>query len=245
MTKVLTAISILIFFAFGKGFGQTESNTIMFKGVSFHCYTIKIDNQNTANFAIIENSLGLVHKQIIDSINTDEVFCVVASIVDLNCLPLGYYCSSGNVVKPVNLADGDGNFYLKPNGALLILRNSVVICESSQIQSFTNVQFGIQSGPMLINGGVINSNFSPNSNNKYIRAGVGMYENNSSEKFLVFALSDTPVSFYDFSDFFLSRLDCNDALCLESDRSVMSIPYLSNSSDLSEDFICRYIVYMN
>lgn len=228
-------------------FAQTQSYSKLFNGATIYSYIIKIDSNEIKKIGILENAALLPHKQVLDSINKDDFFVTTASIVDNNCMPLGYYVNKGKVIKKTNLNKGMGNFFLKPNGALIISKNDIQIVEASKIKNLNsrNIIYGIQSGPMLILNDSINKTFSKQSKNKYIRSGVGVFVNKKSERFLVFCISENPISFYDFSLFFKLVHNCKNALCLESSRSVMAIPFLPNNSDQSTEVVCRYIYYDN
>lgn len=226
-------------------FSQSESNSYTYKGNTYDAFIIKIDTYSVKKFSIAENPHHISHKDLLDSIPKDEWFLATASIVDTICHPLGFYINDSKMVQNVNLSSGSGNFYLKPNGIFLVTDNNVEICEASKISNYSNINLGIQSGPMLINNSTINKNFNANSTNKYRRSGVGIYTNNKGEKFVVFSISKQAVNFYDFADYFLNHHKCTNALCLESQRSVMSIPYLPNNTDKEDRIVCRYIIFKN
>ena len=49
------------------------------------------------------------------------VFATNAGIFDLTFRPVGLHIEDGRTLVQLNTADGDGNFYLKPNGVFAIL----------------------------------------------------------------------------------------------------------------------------
>ena len=157
------------------------------------------------------------------------------------CYPIGLYINQSKRIKSANLNDGAGNFYLKPNGALLILDNTAVVCESSLISSYSEIRIGIQSGPMLILNGNLNSQFNPASVNRNYRSGVGISENLSGEKYLIFCCSKNPVTFYEFAILFREKFHCKNALCLSSGNPIMNTPFIPNNSDNAPEIFCRYI----
>ena len=216
---------------------------LVFNKVSYDVYMIKIDSGTVGRFDILENKNQLPHPEFVASVlNDSTAFTINASISDSFCNPVGYFVKDGMQIKPVNLSDGYGNFYLKPNGALLFTGNDVVVCESSQISNYNGVRLGIQSGPMLLISGAINPQFNVNSKNKNIRCGVGISIKNN-DRYLVFCISNEPVSFYEFSMLFKQKYKCNDALCLESAGCAMNLPYLSSASETLPGVICNYIFY--
>ena len=224
---------------------QTESDTQTFNGKKFDIFKIKLDNISIKNFSFYENEKYVTHNKLIDSISTEDFFITTASIVDSNCLPIGLYVYNKQVIKNIETADGNGNFFLKPNGALLITDNDVIVCQTSEINNHQNIKYGIQSGPMLIINSQIHPKFNSNSNNKHIRSAVGKYKNKNGEDFIVFAISQEEVTFFEMAQFFNKQYNCSDALCIESEGSVMSIPYITNFSNENQNVICRYLIYNN
>lgn len=224
-------------------FGKSQSLKTVYEGKTYYSFCVKITKENVKNFSIVENSNNLPHNQYIRSNVHNEKFVSTASVVDQNCLPLGFYTINKQQQKGTNLGNGSGNFYLKPNGAFLVTNNDIVVCDADKINRQQNIQSGIQSGPMLVSSGQINPHFNIGSPNKHIRSGVGVFTNNKGERFVIFSIANEPVSFYEFSLFFINKFNCKDALCIDSARSAMAIPYMHNTTDQSTNTICRYITY--
>ena len=232
-------------------FSQTESLKLARNGVNFNVFTVSAGRQASSEFILLPNEYKTPHNDIVgvfknlyDSLDFDNSFFMTnASIVNPNCKPLGLIMHDYKTLQSLNLDDGNGNFFLKPNGLLLFKNDEIVVCQSSDLQKHTNIRMGIQSGPMLIADGIINDNFNPNSRNKNIRSGVGIYTDKTNQNHLVFAISENPVSFYEFSKLFEMEYGCKNALCLESAGSLMTIPYLNTTSDGRNDVICNYLYY--
>jgi len=224
---------------------ETYSN-YPFNGYSYNAVVVKIDSETVKKFDILQNDNGILHDAFLTNLfNSDSSFFLInACISDTTCKPVGYFAKDAQEIQPANLNDGTGNFFLKPNGALLFTQDDVILCESSQISNYQNVRLGIQSGPMLLNNGSINPQFNQNSQNKNIRCGVGIFTNSKNEKFLAFGISNYPVSFYDFAVFFDKKFKCTNALCLESGECKMYFPYQSNlgGGELS-GYICNYLYF--
>ncbi len=237
--------SLFIIFLFGLNlhlFAQINSySDLVHNGNSYDAFIIKIDKESLKRFDIVENKSKLTHSSFMNMINKDSsIFAINAGISDSACKPLGYYVKNSIQIKPVNQIDGKGNFYLKPNGALLLMDSDAVICESSKIANFKNVKYGIQSGPLLLNNGSINPQFNSSSTNKNIRCGVGTFTKNN-ESYIVFCISNLPVTFYDFTLLFDQKFKCNNALCLESSGCVMNLPYIPKASKNDLLMICNYL----
>ena len=226
-------------------YGQVETfSNYPFNGNTYNAIVIKIDVNSIKNFDILENTSKQTHEDFIKSLLSGPAFFLInASISDTSCKPVGYFAKNSQEIQPANLNDGQGNFYLKPNGALLFANDDAIVCESSQITSHQNILLGIQSGPLLLNNGTVNTQFNPNSINKKVRCGVGTCLNSKNEKFVVFCISNNPVSFYELAMLFNKKFKCENALCLESEGCTMYFPGQSNQVKNFEGLICNYIFY--
>jgi len=215
-----------------------------YNGNMYEVFVVQIDSVTLTRFEIIENGNNLIHKDFLSGNKIDTLsFLINASIVDSQCIPIGFYTNNNQTIQPVNLSDGVGNFYLKPNGALLITDDEAIICESSEIINFNKVRLGIQSGPMLLLNGVVNSHFNPNSKNRNIRCGVGIHTNINNEVSLIFAISRNPISLYEFSIFFKDKFNCYNALTLESVGCILHFPNQAGWDLNENEVICNYIYF--
>lgn len=162
----------------------------------------------------------------------DLIFAVNGGIFTEEMTPLGYYANEGIELYPLNRGEGYGNFYLKPNG-LLYLSDSKPYMEetesfaSHQTSGMTVPDLAIQSGPLLIHEGMINKAFTPGSQNKYVRTGVGISRDDKGREILIFAISNSAVNFYDFALFFRDIADCDNALYLDGHIAAMFVPELN------------------
>lgn len=121
--------------------------------------------------------------------------------------PVGLFIQEGKTIKKINKSNGDGNFNWKPNGVFYITNdNTPVVCETDKFVNNGKIKYATQSGPMLVIDNKIHTGFEK-STSKYIRNGVGILPDNK----VVFAMSKTEISFYDFAKYFQS-LGCKNAL---------------------------------
>jgi len=128
-----------------------------------------------------------------------------------NGSPLGLYIESGEMKHGLNKSSGSGNFYMKPNGVFYMLKdNTARITSTQDFRLAQNIQYATQSGPLLLMNGQIHSLFKEGSANLNIRNGVGILQDGK----VIFAMSKTSVSFYDFAAYF-KKLGCKDALYLD------------------------------
>lgn len=134
--------------------------------------------------------------------------------------PLGLFIQNGRTMKPLNSKDGEGNFYLKPNGIFFIDdNNKAVVCKTSDFRDNGKIKYATQSGPMLVIDGKIHVAFKEGSSNLNIRNGVSILPDNK----LVFVMSKKEINFYDFAKYFQS-LGCKNALYLDGFVSRTYLP---------------------
>ncbi len=145
------------------------------------------------------------------------LFAANAGMFDPASKPVGLLVLNGVEKSPLNLADGAGNFYMKPNGILAInARHHAFVVESSEYPVLLPPPiWATQSGPLLVHGGDVNPDFMPDSKNRKIRSGVGVTATGE----VILALAKQPVTFYEFAELFREKLHCPNALYLDGEIS--------------------------
>ncbi|MGH9551026.1 MAG: phosphodiester glycosidase family protein, partial [Terriglobales bacterium] len=157
------------------------------------------------------------------------VFAMNAGMYEEDLSPVGLYVEDGKTLRPANLKNGSGNFYLKPNGVLYITgRDAGIITTDRFVSERRHVDFATQSGPMLVINGHTNPRIKSGSTSQKIRNGVGIRDSHT----LVFAISEQPVSFWDFAQFFRVGLHSQSALFLDGSISSLYAPALHRSDTL-------------
>ena len=138
-------------------------------------------------------------------------FAVNAGMFHADFGPVGLLVQDGRQVAPLNLADGTGNFFLKPNGVFLVTAAGAQVVESSAYPAVKGkVRLATQSGPVLVLDGVMHPGFRAESQSRNIRNGVGVANGK-----VLFVISEVPVTFYEFAAFFRDELKCRNALYLD------------------------------
>jgi uncharacterized protein YigE (DUF2233 family) len=134
--------------------------------------------------------------------------------------PVGLLVSNGAAIAPVNTADGEGNFFLKPNGVFGIdADGSAFVQETGAfVASARRPKEATQSGPMLVIDGSIHPRFQPDGESRYIRNGVGTRDGRT----MVLAISLDKVSLGSFARLFRDELQCPNALFLDGGISSLS-----------------------
>jgi uncharacterized protein YigE (DUF2233 family) len=150
------------------------------------------------------------------------LFAANAGMFEPTNKPVGLLVQEGNETSPLNLNDGTGNFYMKPNGIFLInAKHEARVIESSEYPTLLSPAiWATQSGPLLVHGGDIHPDFIEDSKNLKVRSGVGVRKDGQIE----FAISRGPINLYDFAALFQSRLKCPNALYLDGDISAFYAP---------------------
>lgn len=134
--------------------------------------------------------------------------------------PQGLFIQSKKTLAVLDTSDGNGNFYLKPNGVFYVTTDNIpFVCKTTAFSDNGTIKFATQSGPMLVIDGQIHSAFKDGSTNLNIRNGVGILPDNK----IIFAMSKTEINFYDFAKYFQS-LGCKNALYLDGFVSRTYLP---------------------
>lgn len=152
----------------------------------------------------------------------DLRFATNAGIFDVGNRPLGLHIEDGRVLAALNDTTGFGNFFLKPNGVFFLAKDWARIVRTENWEARPDVKLATQSGPLLVERGRLHAAFRADSQNRFVRNGVGVQ---SSGKVVV-AISLDPVTFHQFARFFRDRLGCRDALYLDGAISAMYLPEL-------------------
>jgi len=148
------------------------------------------------------------------------LFAMNAGMFRTDYSAVGLLVLQGKQLHRLNLATGYGNFYLKPNGVLVLSASGAQLVESSQYRSLLEpVVDATQSGPLLVLDGQINGAFNETGTSRLIRNGVGVV----TPDHLVFAISDDPINFYDFALLFRDRLGCQTALYFDGNVSSLFV----------------------
>lgn len=136
--------------------------------------------------------------------------------------PIGYYVQNGDRLKELNRADGDGNFYLKPNGVFFGTDAKWQVLGSN---TFFNTigdrpQFGTQSGPLLLDGGKLHPEIQDDGPSKAVRNAVGVDASGKAH----FVISDAPISFGQLARYYRDVLKVHYALYLDGQVSSLWDP---------------------
>ena len=211
MNKKYTITALLLFVAIGVLLASTK-----FKDAddSFVTYTVDLskkdlkfywkDDQNQP-FRSIQNLKSWLEKN-----HKKLEFAMNGGMYQKDNSPQGLYIENKKILAPLDTLNGNGNFYLKPNGVFYITNKNTAGISVTQKFKSNGVKYATQSGPMLLIDGEVHPDFKQGSTNLNIRNGVGILDNGK----VVFVLSKEEINFYDFASYFKS-LGCKNALYLD------------------------------
>jgi uncharacterized protein YigE (DUF2233 family) len=151
------------------------------------------------------------------------VFAMNAGMYEADLSPVGLYIENGKTLKQANTAKGSGNFHIQPNGVFYVGGQRAGVLTTERFLSIRpRADFATQSGPMLIINGRINPRILPTSTSQKIRNGVGI----SNAHTVVLAISEDPVTFWQFARLFRDGLGTANALFLDGSISSLYAPAL-------------------
>ncbi|MGL4965044.1 MAG: phosphodiester glycosidase family protein [Inquilinus sp.] len=135
--------------------------------------------------------------------------------------PVGLFVSGGRELSPANEADGDGNFFMKPNGIFYTDGERAGILETgAYLRQAPATGIATQSGPLLVINGALHPLFSDDGPSRKTRNGIGLRDDHT----VIFAISRDGVSFGSFARLFRDALGCRNALYLDGSVSALSAP---------------------
>jgi len=153
------------------------------------------------------------------------VFAMNAGMYLPDRRPVGLFVEDSETRAPLNLADGDSNFTLKPNGVFWTGGSQAGVMESEAYATGDlQPSFATQSGPMLVIDGALHPAFNADGPSRFRRNGVGVM---SDGRTVHFVISEIPVNFHTFASLFRDRLDTPNALYFDGRISLIYAPNLT------------------
>ena len=222
MSKKATFIILLIIASISVGFYQLGKPSN--EDERFVSYIVNPKKQNLEFFwknekgEHFKNAENLISW--LKSKNKKLLFSTNGGMYKKDNSPQGLYVENTITKSEIDALNGNGNFYLKPNGVFyLTTEKNPIICKTEDFVNNGKIKYATQSGPMLVIDGEIHAAFKKNSTNLNIRNGVGILPNNQ----IVFAISKKEINFYDFAEYF-KNLGCKNALYLDGFVSRTYLP---------------------
>jgi uncharacterized protein YigE (DUF2233 family) len=154
--------------------------------------------------------------------NSTIAFAMNGGMYGDDLKPVGYYVQNGERSSELNRGDGDGNFYMKPNGVFFGTAGKWQVMGSNTF--FEKVgdrpEFGTQSGPLLLIDGKLHPDIQDDGPSKAIRNGVGV----DAAGVAHFVISDAPISFGQLARYFRDEVKVTMALYLDGQVSSLWDP---------------------
>lgn len=154
--------------------------------------------------------------------NRELVMATNAGIFHASRMPVGLHIQQGKEYSPLSTVDGEGNFFLKPNGVFWIDSKGPHVAPTESYSPQGPVELATQSGPLLVNEKQLHPAFNASSTSLRTRSGIGV--NNKGH--VVFTLSEDRVTFHAMGTLFRDVLDCPNALYLDGEISAVLAPGL-------------------
>ncbi|MCB1277475.1 phosphodiester glycosidase family protein [Prosthecobacter sp.] len=208
------------------------AETVDYEGARYHLYRVDRADWPRLQLAWLDENdkpLGDLNglRTQLNSRKKQIVFATNAGIFERGPKPCGLTICAGRELVPLSLRDGEGNFYLKPNGVFYLDdQTGPGVMEAEEFEkSGLKPRLATQSGPLMVRNGVIHPAFNVNSPNRRLRNAVGVRKKDGQ---IIFAMSDRDdsvkgrVTSHQLTRFFL-HLGCQDALYLDGDISSMLV----------------------
>lgn len=153
-----------------------------------------------------------------------------AGIFEPDFTPTGLLVAGGKQVHPLELREGQGNFFMLPNGVFALNGNgTAAVVEASDFEP-RGVREATQSGPLLLQRGVLHPLLKQGSDKKLLRSGVGV----RGGRTVVLVISRDDVNLWTLGALFRDALECPDALYLDGVISALWAADSGRDADLEK-----------
>lgn len=133
--------------------------------------------------------------------------------------PAGLWVEKGDALAPLNRRQGKGNFHIEPNGVFSVSGGKARVETSAAFaKRKARADYAVQSGPMLIVNGKINSRFVKNLSSPYKRNAVCTTKKGELLFVMTVRYQSEWPSFYRLAEA-LSSFGCHNALYLDGSIS--------------------------
>lgn len=202
---------------------EREYFDIMFYGNN---YNVFLANSRKHHIKIHSNTSGALQpiRYTLNQMNTKKlnpVFLMNAGMYNEDGSAVGLLIEENRQIKSldVNQSPIADNFHMYPNGVFYTLGNKFYVSQTADFRkldpdSRSEIEYGTQSGPMLVINGKIHPKFTFQSKNTNIRNGIGILEDYENEK-AVLIISEGKVNLYEFALLFQFIFKCSNALYLD------------------------------
>ncbi|WP_073973799.1 phosphodiester glycosidase family protein [Erythrobacter donghaensis] len=204
--------------------GPSACESVQFEGVPLtHCIADPAQHRIAmANLGADKQPFASLAKFAASVDPATIAFAVNGGMYGDDLKAIGYYVQNGERLKELNRADGEGNFYMKPNGVFFGSDAKWLVLGSNTF--FNTVgdrpQFGTQSGPLLLVDGKLHPEIQDDGPSRAIRNAVGVDASGKAH----FVISDAPISFGQLARYYRDVLKVQNALYLDGQVSSLWNP---------------------
>lgn len=157
-------------------------------------------------------------------------FLMNAGIFNQNAQPAGLWIEKKALLRPLNRRSGKGNFHIQPNGVFYLTQEKAHIITTVQWHNNPpKADYAVQSGPLLIIDGAINSRLPKNHKAAYKRNAVCV-DKARRVYFVITTRYDDGAHFPNLYRFAhaLQTIGCQQALYLDGSLSDFYLPMESS-----------------
>ena len=204
--------------------GPSACRSVTFEDVALtHCTADPARHRiGMANLGADKQPFGSMSAFAASADATTIAFAINGGMYGDDLKAIGYYVENGERLAELNRGEGDGNFYMKPNGVFFGTGGAWQVLGSNTF--FNTVgdrpQFGTQSGPLLVVDGKLHPEIQDNGPSRAIRNGVGVDSAGKAH----FVISDAPISFGQLARYFRDEVKVANALYLDGQVSSLWDP---------------------
>ena len=169
---------------------------------------------------VVMRTFAAVAKEI-QAKGREPVFLMNGGIFEPGGIPSGLLVIQGKEFTPLNLKEGKGNFYLRPNGVFFVADGEAGVANSNWYRAHPpagKISLAVQSGPLLVDRGRIHPAFREVSPNRLHRNGVGVDKSGLIHFLITSRERKALVNLFGFASAF-RELGCSNALFLDGDIS--------------------------
>lgn len=173
-------------------------------------------------------------KSALDKQQQSALLLMNAGIFSEDFTPAGLWIERGQTLKALNTKSGTGNFHMQPNGVFSIEQGEAKIRTTADFQKAKpKPEFAVQSGPMLVIDGSINSRFKPNNTQGYKRNAVCLTSMNELLFVMTVSYQERWPNLYELASALQSQ-GCQHALYLDGSISSWYVKDYANTFHWSE-----------
>jgi uncharacterized protein YigE (DUF2233 family) len=201
-----------------------EARTVEYLGAAYRVATVDLRG---AELSLVGQGEGEPHSFAALAEDVEVIAATNAGLFHSVDVPVGLWMQGGVEHQPLELGDGLGNFFLKPNGVFWLDGEGAHVAPSEGWSSPATAWVATQSGPLLVSEGALHPSLKPDGTSRKTRNAVGVLDPWT----VVLVASEAPVRFHDLATLMRDRLGAADALFLDGTISGLAGPGLAPVED--------------